>query len=82
VCKDSLTRRQGWVPKDELTCEAIDQKNKTVLQSLGDPQEGLRSVLEPRLRGIIHCAVRQIWQQNNKNGKEISSTKCHLTTIV
>lgn len=57
VCMDSLTRRQGRVPQDELTCEATNQR-KTVLQHLGDPQEGLNSVLEQRL-GLMVPSVLQ-----------------------
>lgn len=63
VCIDSLTRRQGRVPQDELTCKATNQR-KTVLQHLGDPQEGLNSVLEQRLRLMVHCATSQMWKCN------------------
>lgn len=54
--KDSLTRRQGGVPEDELTCEIIDQR-KADLQNLGNSYEGLSWISKLRPLWIEHSAL-------------------------
>lgn len=79
---DSLTRRQGWVPEDEPTCEATNQR-KTVLQCLGNPQTGLTSILEQRLRRTEPIALRADVEAEQQNATHLFyqtlSEKYHLT---
>jgi len=63
---DSLTRRQGWVPEDELTCEATDQI-KTVLPLSRRPTGGtnLSFGTKTEMNSTL-CTAGQPWKQNNR----------------